>query len=123
MVRSNSFGGSFGSGERTTGLLANQARRRRILCSEMEQSPIDAVAARFHAVNGRHAMTPEDDEYVSAWYVSVEELADRAATSADEIRRLMLVNRLPLPSYIRSDGAQMVARDLLDLLEEAGGAD
>ena len=30
------------------------------------------------------------------------------------VRRLMLANRLPLPSYIRSDGVQMVPRDLLD---------
>ena len=41
--------------------------------------------------------------------------------SADQLRKLMLVNRLPLPSYIRSDGTQMVARDLLELPRRAGG--
>ena len=82
-----------------------------------------AVAARFYAVNGRHEMTAEDDAYVSAWYVALEELAAAESVDADELRRLMLANRLPLPSYIRSDGTQMVAHDLLELLREAGGAD
>jgi hypothetical protein len=82
-----------------------------------------AVAARFDAVNGRHEMTAEDDAYVSAWYVPLEELAAAEGADADELRRLMLCNRLPIPSYIRSDGTQMVARDLLALLREAGGAD
>jgi len=82
-----------------------------------------AVDERFYAVNGRHEMTAEDDAYVSAWYVPLEELAERRGIEADELRRLMLANRLPLPSYIRSDGVQMVARDLLDLLDEAGGTD
>ena len=68
-------------------------------------------------------MTPEDDAYVSSWFVSVEKLADEARVEADEIRRLMLANRLPLPSYIRSDGVQMVAPDLLELADAAGGAD
>src|SRR5438093_7588827 len=68
-------------------------------------------------------MTAEDDAYVSSWYVPLEELAADAGRDADEIRRLMLANRLPLPSYIRSDGTQMVARDLLELAEAAGGPD
>ena len=80
-----------------------------------------AVAARFDAVNGRHEMTPSDDAYVSAWYVPLEELAAGSGHAPDELRRLMLANRLPLPSYIRSDGVQMVARDLLALLQAAGG--
>jgi hypothetical protein len=83
----------------------------------------EAVAERFYAVNGRHVMSADDDAYVSRWYIQLEELAEGAALTADEICRLMLANRLPLPSYIRSDGAQMVARDLLELLNEAGGAD
>jgi hypothetical protein len=81
----------------------------------------DAVAARFYAVNGEHPMTPEDDAYVSEWFVAVEDAAEKASIDVDEIRRLQLANRLPLPSYIRSDGAQMVARDLCTLANEAGG--
>ena len=80
-----------------------------------------AVAARFYAVNGVHPMTAEDDSYASAWYVSIEELASTAGVEPSEIRRLMLANRLPLPSYITSNGTQMVARDLLELPRRAGG--
>jgi len=80
-----------------------------------------AVATRFYAVNGFHLMTAEDDAYASEWYVELEALAEMAAIPASELRRLMLANRLPLPSYIRSDGAQMVARDLLELPRRAGG--
>src|SRR5690349_20187263 len=68
-------------------------------------------------------MTAEDDAYATAWYVPLEELAAASDYTSDELRRLMLANRLPLPSYIRSDGVQMVARDLLALVHEAGGVD
>ena len=80
-----------------------------------------AVAARFYAVNGTHPMTVEDDVYASEWYVQLEALAETTSTSASELRRLMLADRLPLPSYIRNDGAQMVAHDLLELPRRAGG--
>jgi hypothetical protein len=39
----------------------------------------------------------------------------------DELRRRMLAGQLPLPSYIRRDGTQMVPRDLLALARAAGG--
>jgi hypothetical protein len=80
-----------------------------------------AVVARSRAVNGDHPMTDADDAYVSQWYVPLERLAADAGLSADELRQLILSNRLPLPSYIRSDGTQMVAPDLLVLAEDAGG--
>lgn len=80
-----------------------------------------AVEVRFRAVNGDHEMTDDDDSYVSRWFVSVEEAAADAGLAPDELRRLMLANRLPLPSYIRSDGRQMVNRDLLELSRRAGG--
>src|SRR6059058_5499396 len=82
-----------------------------------------AVGSRFYAVNGFHLMTAEDDAYASEWYVELEALAETAGIPASELRRLMLANRLPLPSYIRSDGTQMVARDLLELPRRAGGYD
>jgi hypothetical protein len=65
-----------------------------------------AVAARFYAVNGFHPMTAQDDVYASTWYISVEELACSAGIEPSEVRRLMLANRLPLPSYILSKGTQ-----------------
>jgi len=89
----------------------------------MDRELAAAVAARYHAVNGHHPMTAEDDAYASEWFVPVEELAAVTSHGVDEIRRLQLANRLPLPSYIRRDGTQMVARDLLELADEAGGFD
>ena len=80
-----------------------------------------AVATRFAAVNGNYPMTAEDDAYASAWFVSLEELAAAENFAPEELRRLMLANRLPLPSYICSDGRQMVARDLLELSRRACG--
>ena len=82
-----------------------------------------AVTARFVAVNGQHPMTPEDDDYVDEWYTPLTALAAAAGVEPQELHRQMLANRLPLPSYIRSDGTQMVARDLLALRERAGDAD
>src|SRR6266536_2008855 len=82
-----------------------------------------AIAARFVATNGDHPMTPDDDAYVSEWFTPLEELATQAGQAADELRQLVLSNRLPLPSYIRSDGAQMVPHDLLELPTRAGGFD
>ena len=89
----------------------------------MDRELAAAVAARYHAVNGHHPMTAEDDAYASEWFVPVEELAAVTSHGVDEIRRLQLANRLPLPSYICRDGTQMVARDLLELADEAGGFD
>jgi hypothetical protein len=89
----------------------------------MEPDLETAVAERFYAVNGCHPMTPADDEYCSQWYAPLEELAEQAGQEADLLRKLMLADRLPLPSYIRSDGIQMVARDLLELADEAGGVE
>jgi Family of unknown function (DUF6058) len=82
-----------------------------------------AVQARFLAVNGEHPMTPEDDAYVTEWFTPLEQLAEHAGRDADDLRRLMLANRLPLPGYIRSDGAQMVPPDLLELATRAGGVE
>jgi hypothetical protein len=91
---------------------------------DMPSKPLEsAIAARFVATNGDHPMTPDDDAYVSEWFTPLEELAAQAGQTADELRQLVLSNRLPLPSYIRSDGAQMVPRDLLELPRRAGGFD
>jgi Family of unknown function (DUF6058) len=79
-----------------------------------------AVADRFVAVNGAHPMTHEDDDYVDEWFVTVEDVAAAEGLPADEIRSLMIADVLPIPSYIRSDGAQMVPGELLELMREAG---
>ncbi|CAL9293436.1 DUF6058 family natural product biosynthesis protein [Streptomyces sp. SudanB66_2053] len=81
------------------------------------------LAERFREVNGDHPMTDTDDAYVSAQFVVLEELCAVQGREADEVRRLMLDGRLPLPGYLRSDGAEMVPADLFALADEAGGVD
>ncbi|MER5466214.1 DUF6058 family natural product biosynthesis protein [Streptomyces sp. NPDC002668] len=79
------------------------------------------LADRFREVNGVHPMTDADDAYVSAQFTVLDELCAVHGRDADEARRLMLGRRLPLPGYLRSDGAEMVPADLFSLADEAGG--
>jgi Family of unknown function (DUF6058) len=81
------------------------------------------VVARYLEVNGRHPMTPADDAYVDQHFVTLDELCVGRAETPDQIRAYMLAGRLPLPSYLRSDGTEMVPPDLLDLANRAGGID
>jgi hypothetical protein len=81
------------------------------------------LAERFREVNGHHPMTDADDAYVSTQFVSLEELCAVHGRDSDAVRRLMLGQRLPLPGYLRSDGAEMVPADLFALADEAGGLD
>ena len=67
-------------------------------------------------------MTAEDDAYAAEWFVPLEELGAEAGVAADHLRRLDVSNRLPLPGYVRMNGQQIVARDLLALTERAGGS-
>jgi hypothetical protein len=87
----------------------------------METGLSVALAERFAAVNGRHPMTPADDEYVSEWYSTLEDVAAAEGITDDELAKLILAGALPLPSYVRSDGVFMVPRDLLALARHAGG--
>jgi uncharacterized protein DUF6058 len=81
------------------------------------------LADRFREVNGDHPMTDADDSYVSTQFVVLTELCAVRGADPDEVRRLMLEQRLPLPGYLRSDGAEMVPADLFALADEAGGVD
>ncbi|WUI03247.1 DUF6058 family natural product biosynthesis protein [Spirillospora sp. NBC_00431] len=81
------------------------------------------LAARFREVNGDHPMTPADDAYVTAWYAPLEQVCHAAGRDPAGVRAAMLDGRLPLPSYLRSDGTEMVPRDLFALAERAGGDD
>lgn len=85
----------------------------------MEDELRAQVAARFVEVNGTHPMTLADDAYVDRYYVPLEQVpADQ-----DWVRAEMIAGRLPIPSYLRSDGAEMVPADLLSLAQQAGGTD
>jgi RimJ/RimL family protein N-acetyltransferase len=74
---------------------------------------VPAVRDRFVAVNGDHPMTDEDDAYVREHFVE-------ATPAAME---QMLAGRLPLPSYVLSDGTPMVPAAHGELAEVAGGVD
>ena len=74
---------------------------------------VAAVRDRFVAVNGDHPMTDEDDAYVREHFV--------AATPA--AMEQMLAGRLPLPSYVLSDGTPMVPAAHGELADVAGGVD
>ncbi|HET8959892.1 GNAT family N-acetyltransferase [Nocardioides sp.] len=76
---------------------------------------LDRVRDRFLEVNGDHPMSPEDDCYVRAHFVEVP--------GADTTIDAMAAGRLPLPSYLLSDGTPMVPRDHLAPVEWAGGLD
>ncbi len=80
----------------------------------------EAVAARFREINGVHPMSAEDDAYVSRQYRVLTELCAEHGRDADEVRDLMLAGKLPMPGYLRSDGAEMVPADLFDLADRVG---
>lgn len=79
------------------------------------------VAARFIEVNGKHPMTGADDAYVDNHYVSLAVQCRNRAETADEVRDHMLAGRLPLPGYLRSDGAEMTPPNYFQLADAAGG--
>jgi hypothetical protein len=81
----------------------------------------EQVRAQYVALNGDHPMTAEDDAYVSTYFSPLDAVAAERALTADEVRSSMLAGLVPLPSYLRSDGTEMVPRDLLALGDTAGG--
>ncbi|GGU95726.1 hypothetical protein GCM10010275_37100 [Streptomyces litmocidini] len=88
-----------------------------------EAVPSVRIAERFRELNGDHPMTAADDAYVTAQFVPLDALCAALGRDPDEVRSLMLAGLLPLPGYLRSDGAEMVPRDLFALADAAGGVD
>ena len=86
----------------------NPEHARRYVAESTARDLEDLVTRRYLELNGNHPMTAEDDAYVDAYFTTVEALARTVSIDAQEIRQLMLAGRLPGPSYLRSDGAQMV---------------
>jgi len=80
----------------------------------------EALAARFREINGVHPMSADDNAYVSRQYRELTELCAEQGRDTDEVRGLMLAGKLPLPSYLRSDGAEMVPADFFDLPDHIG---
>jgi len=81
------------------------------------------VVAKFLEINGVHLMTPADDAYVDRYYQTVDVVCASRRESPDEVRSHMLAGRLPIPSYLRSDGTEMLPLDYFRLADEAGGVD
>jgi hypothetical protein len=81
----------------------------------------EQIRARYLEVNGSHPMTAEDDAYVSTYFASLSSVAAARSITADDVRTSMLAGLVPLPSYLRSDGTEMVHADLLSLGDVAGG--
>jgi hypothetical protein len=80
-----------------------------------DMTTLDDIRARYVELNGDHPMTDADDEYVRALFVP---LADEG-----DVLDLIAGRRLPLPSYLLSDGTPMVHPGFLDNLHAAGGPD
>jgi hypothetical protein len=79
-----------------------------------------AVRQRFLEINGVHPMTAEDDAYVTRQFRVLDELCAEYERDADEVRVLMLAGKLPMPGYLRGDGAEMVPTDLFALADRVG---
>jgi uncharacterized protein DUF6058 len=72
---------------------------------------------------GAGVLTAADLAYLSANYVTLEELcADRQETS-EEVAVLIQERRLPQPSYVLEDGTGMFPADYFRLVDEAGGVE
>lgn len=75
---------------------------------------LEEVRRRHVAVHGDHPMSAADDAYAREHFVAV---------SSEEVLRDMLAGRLPLPSYVLSDGTPMVPASHGEPARIAGGTD
>lgn len=86
----------------------------------MHVSENDVVHQKFVAINGEHQMTPADDEYCRRLFTP---LTGTAEYSIELLLTLVGARRLPVPSYVLSDGTFMVHTDYHDVIRTAGGPD
>src|SRR5439155_7889784 len=64
-----------------------------------------------------------DVEYITANFVPLDELCRRSGESAPAIRAEVAAGRLPRPTYVLEDGAEMVPADYFSLAADAGSLD
>lgn len=81
---------------------------------------IDEIRTRYLEVNGEHPMTAGDEEYCRRLFAPLASTPDHPL---DELVDLVLRRRLPLPSYLLTDGTVMVHHGYVDNLRAAGGPD
>ena len=78
----------------------------------------EELRQRYLEINGDHPMSEADDAYVTRQFRVLEELCAEQDREVEAVRRLMLDGGLPMPGYLRSDGAEMVPADLFALADE-----
>lgn len=74
---------------------------------------LDPIRALYLELNGDHPMSEADEDYVRRLFVPLDD--------DDEVVDLIVERRLPLPSYLLSDGTPMVHPGFLDNLRAARG--
>ncbi|MEO6504248.1 MAG: DUF6058 family natural product biosynthesis protein [Jatrophihabitantaceae bacterium] len=87
----------------------------------MSTDPRRQLAELFRAVNGEHQMTEADDAYVDVHFSPLEQLCGAHTLDVRQVRADMLARRIPLPSYLRSDGAEMIPSCYFEVIDAAGG--
>lgn len=87
----------------------------------MSADPRRQLAELFRTVNGAHQMTAADDAYVDAHFSPLEQLCVTHRLEIQQVRADMLARRIPLPSYLRSNGAEMVPSCYFEVIDAAGG--
>jgi Family of unknown function (DUF6058) len=76
---------------------------------------------RYGAEMTTTSLTGADVAYLTANYVTLEELCAERQETSDEINALIAERRLPQPSYLLEDGTGMFPADYFRLVDEAGG--
>jgi hypothetical protein len=66
-------------------------------------------------------LSSADLAYLTANYVTLEELCAERAETPEEVAALIESRRLPQPSYVLEDGTGMFPVDYFRLVDEAGG--
>ncbi|MFC5267748.1 DUF6058 family natural product biosynthesis protein [Kribbella qitaiheensis] len=80
----------------------------------------DELRQRYLEINGDHPMSEADDAYVTRQFRVLDELCAEQGRDVEAVRRLMLGGELPMPGYLRSDGAEMIPADLFGLADKHG---
>jgi hypothetical protein len=68
-------------------------------------------------------LTQADVAYLTANYVTLEELCAERTETPEEVEALIRARRLPQPSYVLGDGTGMFPADYFRLVDEAGGVE
>src|SRR5919204_4550380 len=79
------------------------------------------VPIAAHAVSKTTSFSRRDLAYIRSEFIDLEDLSSERGASPDDVRRQIVAGRLPRPSYVLDEGAEMVPADYFVLADEAGG--